>query len=187
MNRFDRESLAPAVLVALAALPAAPAGATVYATADAAGRALFPQAQSFDALTLNLTDAQRQQVEKSAGRQAGHGQLRCWAARANGVVVGHVFVDEVIGRQDFITYAVGIDATGKLRPVEILEYRESHGGEIRNPRWLAQFENRSSPAELRFGTDIKNIAGATLSSEHVTAGVRRILSIWQSALSPVKP
>src|SRR5881394_3395494 len=121
MTRFDRDSLAPTVLVALAALPAAPAGATVYATADAAGRALFPQAQSFEALTLTFTAEQRQQIEKMAGRQAGHGQLRCWAARSNGVLIGHVFVDEVIGRQDFITYAVGIDATGKLRPVEILE------------------------------------------------------------------
>jgi hypothetical protein len=36
--------------------------------------------------------------------------------------------------------------------------------------------------QLRFGTDIKNIAGATLSSEHVTAGVRRILAIRQTAI-----
>jgi Na+-transporting NADH:ubiquinone oxidoreductase subunit NqrC len=66
--------------------------------------------------------------------------------------------------------------------VEILEYRESHGGEIRNDRWLAQFAGRSTPAQLRFRTDIKNIAGATLSSEHVTAGVRRILALWQQTL-----
>ena len=61
----------------------------------------------------------------------------------------------------------------------MLEYRESHGGEIRNARWLAQFAGRRSPEALRFRTDIKNIAGATLSSEHVTAGVRRILALWQ--------
>ena len=93
-----------------------------------------------------------------------------------------MFVDEVVGRQDFITYAVGVDANGALLPVEILEYRESHGGEIRNERWLAQFAGRHSPGELRFRADIKNIAGATLSSEHVTAGVRRILALWQQLL-----
>jgi len=179
----DYQWMAPVALVAFAAVPAAPAYATVYATADAAGRALFPLAQTFDAVPLALSDAQRRQVEQAAGRQAAHGQLRCWAARAHGAVVGYVFVDEVIGRQDFITYAVGVDAGGKLRPVQILEYRESHGGEIRNPRWLAQFDGRSSPGELRFGTDIKNIAGATLSSEHVTDGVRRILAIWQAAFA----
>ena len=45
-----------------------------------------------------------------------------------------------------------------------------------------QFAGRSTMQQLRFGTDIKNIAGATLSSEHVTAGVRRILAIRQTAL-----
>jgi Na+-translocating ferredoxin:NAD+ oxidoreductase RnfG subunit len=93
-----------------------------------------------------------------------------------------VFVDNVIGREDFITYAVGIGADGKLLPVEILDYRESHGGEIRDRRWLAQFAGRSEQGQLRMRTDIKNIAGATLSSEHVTAGVRRILALWTSAL-----
>jgi len=33
-------------------------------------------------------------------------------------------------------------------------------------------------------TDIKNIAGATLSCEHVTAGVRWLVALWQVALRP---
>jgi Na+-translocating ferredoxin:NAD+ oxidoreductase RnfG subunit len=183
MSGNDHGPFVPAALVAIAALPAAPALATVYLSPEAAQRNLFPQAQSLEEVPLTLTDEQRQEIAKSAGPQAGHGQLRAWAARANGAVVGHVFVDEVIGKQDFITYAVGIDAQGKLRPVEILEYRESHGGEIRNKRWLAQFNGRAAPEQLRFGTDIKNIAGATLSSEHVTAGVRRILALWRTVFA----
>lgn len=181
MGQADNMLFAQAALIAVTALPAQTAVATAYLSAEAAQRSLFPQAQSFDEVSITLTDAQRQTVMRLAGRQAGHGALRSWAARVGQKIVGHVFIDEVVGRQDFITYAVGIDATGKLRPVEILEYRESHGGEIRNERWLAQFDGRSSPQQLRFGTDIKNIAGATLSSEHVTAGVRRIVAIWQAA------
>ena len=46
---------------------------------------------------------------------------------------------------------------------------------------------RSSVQQLRFGTDIKNIAGATLSSEHVTAGVRRILAIRQTVVVGAVP
>ena len=38
--------------------------------------------------------------------------------------------------------------------------------------------------QLRFRTDIKNISGATLSSEHVTQGVRWLLALWQAALKP---
>jgi Na+-translocating ferredoxin:NAD+ oxidoreductase RnfG subunit len=167
----------------VAVVPASLAIASSYLTVEAAQRALFPQAQEFTPLSLTPTTAQLSLIARAAGPQAAHGELRAWAVKRDGAVIGHVFVDNVVGRQDFITYAVGIDAQGALKPVEILEYRESHGGEIRNARWLAQFEGRRSPESLRFRADIKNIAGATLSSEHVTAGVRRILALWQQTLS----
>jgi len=187
MSRNDRIGLVPLALAAAAAtVLALPAFATTYLSTEAALRAVFPQAQSFGETPIALTDAQRADIARAAGPQAGHGQLRAWAAHADGKVIGHVFIDEVIGRQEFITYAVGIDAAGKLRPVEILEYRESHGGEIRGDAWRHQFAGRNSLDELRFEADIKNIAGATLSSEHVTAGVRRILAIWQAAFAASK-
>lgn len=165
-------------VVAAAALPAQFAVAATYLTTEAAQRSLFPEAQSFDDLKLAPSADEQQKILKAAGPQAPHGALHAWTARRGDAVLGYVFIDEVIGRQDFITYAVGIDSAGKLRPVEILEYRESHGGEIRNKRWLQQFGGRADLDHLRFRTDIKNIAGATLSSEHVTAGVRRILALW---------
>lgn len=180
----SRTALASAAVVcALTTAPLHCASAAVYASAEDAQRELFPDATSFEAVPLNLSEAQLQEIARLGGPQAGHGALRVWTARQGADVLGHVFVDEVIGREDFITYAVGVRADGKLLPVHVLEYRESHGGEIRNPRWLAQFAGRSSVQQLRFGTDIKNIAGATLSSEHVTAGVRRILAIRQAALT----
>ncbi len=185
MSRFGHPVLWQSVaVVAAAALPAQVTIAATYLTTENAQRALFPEADSFDVLLLAPTSEQRQAILKIAGPQAPHGNLQAWTARHGDAVVGYVFVDEVVGRQDFITYAVGIDAAGKLRPVEILEYRESHGGEIRNKRWLAQFSGRSAQGELRFRTDIKNIAGATLSSEHVTAGVRRILALWETLVKP---
>ena len=180
----DRHTaLASAVVCVLAAAQFQAASAAVYASAEDAQREMFPDASAFEAVALNLSAAQLQEIARAAGPQAGHGDLRVWTARQGANVLGHFFVDEVIGREDFITYAVGIRADGKLLPVRVLEYRESHGGEIRNPRWLAQFAGRSTTQQLRFGTDIKNIAGATLSSEHVTAGVRRILAIRQTALA----
>jgi Na+-translocating ferredoxin:NAD+ oxidoreductase RnfG subunit len=181
MNGFESPLLWQSVAAVTAtALPAQIVVAATYLTTDNAQRALFPEAQSFEALNIALTPEQQQSIAQAAGPQAQHGKLGAWIARQGNAVAGYVFVDEVVGRQDFITYAVGIDAQGRLRPVEILEYRESHGGEIRNKRWLAQFAGRDSPAKLHFRTDIKNIAGATLSSEHVTAGVRRILALWQT-------
>jgi Na+-translocating ferredoxin:NAD+ oxidoreductase RnfG subunit len=183
MRPFDPHPLWPAIaVVAAVSAPIGVAIAATYLTTEAAQKALFPAADSFAPLDLALTEEQKRAVADAAGPQAPHGELRAWAAKRGGDLLGHVFVDNVIGREDFITYAVGIGTDGKLLPVEILDYRESHGGEIRNKSWLAQFAGRSEQGQLRMRTDIKNIAGATLSSEHVTAGVRRILALWSTAL-----
>jgi Na+-translocating ferredoxin:NAD+ oxidoreductase RnfG subunit len=185
MSRFDTGPLWPAIgFVAAVAAPVSVAIAATYLTAEEAQKGLFPSADAFVPVVPVLTDAQKRAVADASGAQAPHGDLRAWAATRGDVVLGHVFVDNVIGREDFITYAVGIGADGKLLPVEILDYRESHGGEIRNKAWLAQFAGKSEQSQLRMRVDIKNIAGATLSSEHVTAGVRRILALWTTALRP---
>ena len=185
MSRFDTNPLWSAISVVTAvAAPVSVTVAATYLTAEQAQKALFPDADSFIAVDLALTPEQKRAIADVAGPQAPHGELHAWAAKRGDAVLGHVFIDDVVGREDFITYAVGIGADGKLLPVEILDYRESHGGEIRDKRWLAQFAGRTDPSQLRMRADIKNIAGATLSSEHVTAGVRRILALWTTALRP---
>lgn len=158
-----------------------------YMTIEQAQKAFFPRADEYQEVAVALTQAQRQAIATLAGPQPPHGHLRIWAARDHGVVIGHVFVDEVIGRQDLITYAASIDARGRLGAIEILSYRESHGGEIRNRAWRGQFAGRENLEHLHFRTDIKNIAGATLSSEHVTQGVRWLVALWQNALRADAP
>jgi len=157
--------------------------ATNYQSVGQAQHLLFPLAARFDPVPVALTAAQRNTLAALAGPQPQHGSLQVFhVTDGRGQSSGYFFVDEVVGRQDLITYALGIDANGKLSAVEILSYRESHGGEIRNAKWRAQFAGRDELAKLRFQTDIKNIAGATLSSQHVTQGVRWLLALWQTAL-----
>ena len=173
--------------VALAGLASAPVQlvvATEYLSVEAAQKALFPQADAFTEVVLPLSPAQRDEVARLAGPQPPHRSLRVWKAMQRGELAGYVFVDEVIGRGDFITYAAGIDTTGHLGPLEVLAYRESHGGEIRNEAWRRQFAGREGLGQLRVRADIKNIAGATLSCEHVTEGVRWLVALWQVALGP---
>jgi FMN-binding domain len=158
--------------------------AAEYLSVDAAQKSVFPQADTFQEIVITQTPEQRAAVAARAGPQATHGTVRVWRALRNGELVGHVFVDEVVGRQSFITYALGIDTSGGIGNLEIMAYRESHGGEIRNAAWCAQFAHRNDLEQLRFRTDIKNISGATLSSEHVTQGVRWLLALWQAALRP---
>ena len=174
--------LAASGIAALLAPPAQVAVAADYMSIEAAQRELFAHAERFDEVVLALSPAQKTSVTGLAGPQPPHRSLRAWkAVRGNGVL-GYVFVDEVLGRQDMITYAVGIDASGRMSAIEVLSYRESHGGEIRGTGWRHQFDGREGLGHLRFGADIKNIAGATLSCEHVTQGVRWVAALWQVAL-----
>jgi hypothetical protein len=155
-----------------------------YLSVEQAQRALFPQADQFTEVVLALTPAQHEQVAALAGAQPPHRSLRAFRALHGNELLGYVFIDEVIGKEDFITYAAAIDDTGKLGPLEVLSYRESHGGEIRSDAWRRQFAGRGDLAQLRVQTDIKNIAGATLSCTHVTEGVRWLVALWQVSLRP---
>jgi len=165
--------LTPPVQVAIAA---------DYMSVEAAQRAQFPQADHFEEIVLALNPTQKSTVTNLAGPQPPHRSLRAWKALRGNDVLGYVFVDEVLGRQDMITYAVGIDHAGRMGALDVLSYRESHGGEIRGTAWRNQFDGRTGLEHLRFGADIKNIAGATLSCEHVTQGVRWIAALWQVTL-----
>ena len=103
---------------------------------------------------------------------------RVWKAQAGGKVIGLFVFDRVIGKHLFIDYAVSLDAGGRVHRVDILQYRESYGGEVRQASWLAQFVGKTSASPLRVDSDIRNISGATLSSHHVTEGVKKILGLY---------
>ena len=136
---------------------ASPAQAVMYLSIDAAQKLAFPAANRF--------------VE--------NGGLS-WKAQAGDKLLGLFVVDHVIGKHLYIDYAVALDPTGRVIRVDILQYRESYGGEVREPGWLAQFVGKTSGSPLKVGGDIRNISGATLSSLHVTEGVKRILATYGS-------
>jgi hypothetical protein len=94
-----------------------------------------------------------------------------------------LFIDRVLGKHDFITYAVGVSPDGKVTGVEIMDYRETYGGEIRDAAWRRNFTGKSARDPIRFDRDIPTISGATLSSKHVTEGVRRVLQTYETLKS----
>lgn len=148
-------------LPAAAVLSAAsPAYAVRYLSIEEAQKEAFPSATHFSEV------------------QAG----RVWKAEASGKVVGFFVFDRVVGKHLFIDYAVALTPAGAVHKVEILEYRESYGGDIRSPSWLAQFVGKTAGSALKINGDIRNIAGATLSSTHVTEGVKRILAAYGNRL-----
>ncbi len=146
--------------VAAIASVASPAYAMEYLSIEEAQKQAFPSASQFTPIQAR----------------------RIWKAEAGGRVAGYFIFDRVVGKHLYIDYAVALTPTGAVQKVEILQYRESYGGEIRSPSWLAQFVGKTSTSSLKINGDIRNIAGATLSSTHVTEGVKRIFATYGSRL-----
>jgi Na+-translocating ferredoxin:NAD+ oxidoreductase RnfG subunit len=170
------------LMAATAVVAAAPkhAYAVDYLSAEQAAKLMFPQADVFEPRTLALDANQLQQLE-AQGIRARSSQWSVRVARQAGATLGFVVTDDVIGKFELISYAVGISADGSVKQIEILSYRESHGFEVRLPAWRKQFVGKTSTSALRVGEDIANISGATLSCNHVTDGVRRIVAVVAQA------
>jgi FMN-binding domain len=151
MTDWMRWSLPVAALSAVAS----PAYAVVYMSLPAAQKAAFPSATRF--------------VDYDG---------RSWKAMAGDQLLGLVVLDHVIGKHLYIDYTVALDTSGRVRRVDILTYRESYGGEVRDASWLGQFVGKGNGSALNVGSDIRNISGATLSSLHVTEGVKRVLATY---------
>ena len=166
--------------VALVGAPS-PSHATQYLSISEAQRALFPSATVFVDRTLRLTPAQRQAIGKASGMTPGPIQP-VWEVRGASGRQGWLFIDRVTGKHELITYALALDPSGAVRGLEILDYRETYGGEIRNPGWRQQFVGKRAGSVVKLGTDIRNISGATLSSRHITDGVRRLLATFDQLL-----
>lgn len=171
----------PAIVVPAALC--APAYAMQYLTVEQAQQLLFPQAERFVAAPVQLDREQVARVEGYSGVRLRVQSQPAWRVQLGEATVGWFFVDEVYGKHEFITYAVGIDTAGRVTGVEILDYRETHGGEVRNAAWRAQFIGAGVGDELALGGAIGNISGATLSCKHITEGVRRLLAIHAEAVA----
>ena len=101
-----------------------------------------------------------------------------------GNLLGFAQVRNVKGKDQPITYLVAIDSASALKDIDILVYREPHGGEVAYDSWRKQFRGKTTAAPLQVGKDIKNISGATISSNSVTRGVKQTLAdltAWRTA------
>jgi len=157
----------------ISALVAPAAMATVYLSPEQALTAIFDGKSDFKSSSLKLTKEQRKSISDSTGLTVRDQEIQVWKAGDG----SQMYVDKVVGKHEFITFAVGVGADGKVRGVEILEYKETYGGEVRRPEWRKQFKGKKLGDTIKLGGDITNISGATLSSSSVTDGVKRLLAI----------
>ena len=163
--------LVPAAIVAASA----PAQARIYMELAQAQQLMFPGA-AFEENFLILDQEQFNAIIKDSDVNVYSRNIKAWKVSTGGWFI----VDQVRGKDDWISYAIGIDPKGVVRRIEILECLENWDG-ITMPEWRAQFYGKRHGAAF---DDIGMISGATLSSGQMTAGVKRILSTYALVLSP---
>lgn len=147
-----------------------------YLTVEEARKLSFPTADAFEEKTVRFTSEQKQGIEKRSGVKVRNLGNRFHIARQGTNLLGVLVVDHVLGKHEIIDYAVALTPKGAVAKVEILEYRESHGTEVRGEKWRAQFAGKTAGSKLKLNDDIYNISGATISCRQITEGIKRVLA-----------
>ena len=188
MNPFPPSHFAlyPLLATGLSVI-AAPVYAVEYLTTEQAQVALFGDSAKFLPKFLEFNEAQKDAIEDLSNVRQRWTTQRSWQAYENGQFKGWFIIDKVIGKHEFITYATAISPEGRVLGIEIMDYRETYGDEVRQADWRAHFVGANANSQLKLKKDIPNISGATLSCRNVTNGVKRLLAIYQIYLknSPI--
>lgn len=173
-----------AMLVSCFAVAPFEAWAERYLT-EAEARALcFPKADRFEELVVRFTPGQKKAIEKKSGIKVRNLGNRVWIACQDTNTSGVLVVDHVLGKHEIIEYAVAIAPDGRVLQIEVLEFRESHGHEIRGETWRAQFKGKTASSKLKLNDDIYNLSGATISCRQITEGTKRVLATYEVVLRP---
>ncbi|MFQ5507593.1 MAG: hypothetical protein ACE5F1_22755, partial [Planctomycetota bacterium] len=160
--------------------PALPSTPLVYMTREEALRRAFPAARFALELRHVLSRAERKKLEKQLGRRLGEkGYLSYLAFDLNGKPLGFAVLTAEIGRSDpfFLLLAAGID--GEILDIELLEYRESRGSEVRRRNYLTRYRAVTLENLIRRIRRIPVIPGATLSCHAVARAVHKTLRLQE--------
>ena len=153
-----------------------------FYTVEQAQKAIFQDAGSFKLNPVNLNSDQISKIKNSSSTGTPIPDKRIWQVLQADKQVGWFIVDEVYGKHEFITYAVGINLDGTVRMIDVMDYRETYGYQVRDAGWRGQFVGKNASSTLKLGKGIDNISGATLSCKHLADGVKRVLTLYDVAL-----
>ncbi len=110
--------------------------------------------------TLWVGKELRAEIEKIMHRKFPNLRIRYWGEGAK-----TAWIFEEIGKELPITVGVVVNS-GAIEQVQIMEYRESRGGEVRYPFFTSQFSDvrlKQKKSKWQLDKHIDGITGATLS------------------------
>jgi Na+-translocating ferredoxin:NAD+ oxidoreductase RnfG subunit len=150
----------------------------------------FPKSDKVGFQKFAPTKLQRETLKRQLGYDLSKSSYYFFIATSNTssgpVIDGYAFIDDEMGQHRPITFAVKLSPEGVVLREEVMVYRESHGDEIRSPRFSKQFKGKTVHDSMRPNKDIDSVSGATISSQAITLGVRRALVLFDIAIAAPK-
>jgi Na+-translocating ferredoxin:NAD+ oxidoreductase RnfG subunit len=152
----------------------------IFLKEEEAPKAVFPEATAFERRVIP-SEAKLQELIKQrmspAKTSLWESSYTTFIAKRGASTVGYAVIVEEIGKHRPITFIVGVGLDGKVKDVALMVYREPYGGEVRDERFLAQYQGKDLKASLLPYRDIRNITGATLSAEAIGRGTKKALAL----------
>ena len=157
-------------VIAASTVSANEAHAKRYLTVEQAQKLIFPGAKLTPA-DFSITNQQADRLAKISGTTVYRNQIKMWRSSTG----GYFILDQVPGRDDRITYAVGLNPDGTVKGVEVLECLAEYD-QVRG-NWRKLFYGKRF-RNVHLSKEISNISGTTLSVQHLTDGITRILATY---------
>jgi len=155
----------------------------IFLKEDEAPKAVFPDATSFERKVIPSNQQLREKIKERMGRTGTslwEPSYTTFVVKQGQKILGYAVIVEEIGKHRPITFIVGVGSDGKVKDVALMVYREPYGGEVKDKRFLAQYQGKDLKAPLAPYRDIRNVTGATLSVEAIGRGVKKALALVEA-------
>jgi FAD:protein FMN transferase len=151
-----------------------------YLSTDQALRLVFPSSQNITREDYTLDASQLAAVQNALRLRLSSATQTIFRGESNGSTDGYAMILDEIGKDQPITFIVGVTPDIRVSRVALMVFRETRGWEVEDARFTNQFRGKTLRNRISVGSDIVGVTGATLSSRAFCRGARKALAICEA-------
>lgn len=133
---------------------------------------------SFEKFRLNKN--LKREIEKQCKQRFFRDEVYLWEIEGENGLEAIAILDNVKGKNLPITFLAIFDLEGKIIYSTIVKYREEHGGAVQQSWWQKQFWGLNSDSDINIGSTIDVISGATISSNSIAKGMKKLALLFRA-------
>lgn len=152
----------------------------VYMTEEQALKMIFAKSERIVKEEKILSNELRPKVEVALGARLSTDKHLIYRGETAGSTDGYAMILNELGKDQFITFIVGVSNQFKIQKIALMVFRETRGWEVKDARFTNQFVNKTTKDRLLVGADIVGITGATLSVRAFCRGSKKALLLCEA-------